>query len=505
LPSLQQFYNTHPVLETRKTKPIIKTIYFFNMKKTFTLFAVAALATSMSFAAERPNNPQNLPDGVVYMSYASLDTVNSTKDLYKFEGTNFTLSMESRAWRFDVPAANGWGDAINVKNNAQAIINIPDGVKVYRIDMIGYSQSTAGNWEYLAAWGTGDKACPEGGHSGSFEYVANTPWATKDNDIIQGLEYPISPAPFLDSTLVGVPAPFAKLDFGTDPYEGEFPVVFTGNNQLDVCYVIYTSRAAADAGYSVTYSAPAGEMSQEEVKQYVAYISYASLDTINSTKDLYKFTDHDWTLTMESRAWRFDVPAANGWGDAINIKNNAQAVINIPEGKQLFRIDMYGYSQSTAGNWEYLAAWGTGDKACPEGGHSGSFEYVANTPWATKDNEVIQSLEYPISPAPFLDSTLVGVPAPFAVIDFGEDPYEGEFPVVFTGNNQLDACFVCYFNREAANTGLVLTYEPKQEEEGISQVSMDQSAVIRRNIMGQTVGNDYRGIVIENGRKMMVK
>ena len=103
------------------------------------------------------------------------------------------MEMENRKWRFDVPCTNGFGDCINFKNNSLGIIKIPEGVQVFRIDMIGYSQSTAGNWEYLAAWGSGDKTTPEGGHSGEFEYVADVPWGTKDNDIIKSLEYPISP------------------------------------------------------------------------------------------------------------------------------------------------------------------------------------------------------------------------------------------------------------------------------------------------------------------------
>ena len=475
------------------------------MKRIFTFCAVAAMAIGLSNAQEQPVNPQNLPDGVVYISYSTMDTLASTQNLYAFTN-GWTMEMENRKWRFDVPCTNGFGDCINFKNNSLGIIKIPEGVQVFRIDMIGFSQSTAGNWEYLAAWGSGDKTTPEGGHSGEFEYVADVPWGTKDNDIIKSLEYPISPEPFIDSTFTGVPEPFAVLDFANDPYEGEFQFTFTGNNQLDVCFVVYTTRAAADAGYQVTYNEESTPgMSEEEILAQTVYLSYATLDTINSDYNTYRFTDHDWTLAMENRKWRFDVPAANGWPDPINIKNNAQATINIPEGKQLFRIDMYGFSQSTAGNWEYLAAWGIGDLVCPEGGHSGSFEYVANVPWATKDNDVIKSLEYPISPEPYLDSTLVGVPEPFAVLDFGNDPYEGEFPMVFTGNNQLDACFVCYFTREAADAGRKLTYTPSQEQ-GIETISIDkaESRVIY-NMQGMPVDPGYKGFAVVGGRKVLLK
>ena len=91
------------------------------------------------------------------------------------------------------------------------------------------------------------------------------------------------------------------------------------------------------------------------------------------------------------------------------------------------------------------------------------------------------------------------------MLDFGNDPYEGEFPMVFTGNNQLDACFVCYFTREAADAGRKLTYTPSQEQ-GIETISIDkaESRVIY-NLQGMPVDPSYKGFAVVGGRKVLLK
>ena len=234
---------------------------------------------------------------------------------------------------------------------------------------------------------------------------------------------------------------------------------------------------------------------QDTTPEGVVLIAQSTYDATTSDASLYKFTN-GWSMKMENRSWKL-VTAKNGWAEAINFKNGASGTIQIPDGQKLYRIDMLGFSQSDAGNWEYLAAYGVGEKTVE--GLDGSYEYVANTTFGQKDNDVIKSLEYPISAEAYLDS-LEGAPKPFAVLNFGNEPYEGDFKMVFTGNNQVDVCFICYTTAEAAAAGYEMYYS------GIQAVNNDarQSNEVY-NILGQRVGNDYKGIVIRNGRKYLVK
>ncbi|MGI6224493.1 MAG: hypothetical protein ACOYJG_12980 [Prevotella sp.] len=98
----------------------------------------------------------------VSLTYSNLDQENSTNDLYKFTGTDFTLTMQSRDFTKHQDLGD-FVDGINFKNNSVGTINIPTGVKVYRIEMAGFSQSTDGNWCYLAGWGEGDSIANDHG------------------------------------------------------------------------------------------------------------------------------------------------------------------------------------------------------------------------------------------------------------------------------------------------------------------------------------------------------
>lgn len=43
------------------------------------------------------------------------------------------------------------------------------------------------------------------------------------------------------------------------------------------------------------------------------------------------------------------------------------------------------------------------------------------------------------------------------------------------------------------------------ESSGIDEVSADDKPKVRYNLQGQPVGDDYRGIIIENGKKILVE
>ena len=40
---------------------------------------------------------------------------------------------------------------------------------------------------------------------------------------------------------------------------------------------------------------------------------------------------------------------------------------------------------------------------------------------------------------------------------------------------------------------------------GIEEISDDKAPKLRYNLQGQPVGDDYRGIVIENGKKVLIE
>lgn len=85
-----------------------------------------------------------------------------------------------------------------------------------------------------------------------------------------------------------------------------------------------------------------------------------------------------------------------------------------------------------------------------------------------------------------------------ASLDFGDMPYEGEFPFYGSGNNQYGLLFKIYTTREAADNAGTGT--------GINNIVADKAGNgIRYNIAGQRVDSNYKGIVIENGRKKIVK
>ena len=57
----------------------------------------------------------------------------------------------------------------------------------------------------------------------------------------------------------------------------------------------------------------------------------------------------------------------------------------------------------------------------------------------------------------------------------------------------------------AAPVAVSVTFN-KSTSTGVDNLNIDNSKTARRyNLMGQPVGDDYKGIVIENGKKILVK
>ncbi len=199
------------------------------MKKLFTLLASAMFALGLS------------AQGYVDLTTETYDESKSDDQTYYFQGTDITLSMGGRA--FKIVERQGWSLGINFKNKTKYTINLPAGVKVWRVEMSGYSQGD--NWEYLYGWGAGDQD--------GYEFADPIGKDEQDNMVIYTqAKYPIDPCE-VNPENEKVPTPhehvagytFATLDFLDEAYEGSFDFFFAGNNQLDVALRLYTDRDAA--------------------------------------------------------------------------------------------------------------------------------------------------------------------------------------------------------------------------------------------------------------------
>ena len=130
----------------------------------------------------------------------------------------------------------------------------------------------------------------------------------------------------------------------------------------------------------------------------------------------------------------------------LNFKNNTNQTLVIPEGTKVYKINFYGWSQGD--NWTYLYAYG------PE---TGAWEWTDPIGTGIKDNAVIiEQAKYPLDPCVVGEAYAATSPAYhnagycFASLDFSDEPYEGQFCFVFSGNNQERVWMEIYTTKEAA-------------------------------------------------------
>jgi hypothetical protein len=201
-----------------------------------------------------------------------------------------------------------------------------------------------------------------------------------------------------------------------------------------------------------------------------------NFDKVNSTNDLYQFTDaQGFTLTMNNRdtnktPCNWTDPNGNAYTDGINFKNNDPGTINIPEGYNVTKLEIGGCSQSDAGNLCYLYTVDKDDV-------NFFTEAIGQN---IKENSDIQSkATYPI----IADGT-----APlFATLDFSAAPATKSIKVVFSGNNQEDVWFKVYFNNggeEPADAKTVYSWtggEAGAIETGGKAVASDGESVNYKN------------------------
>ena len=177
----------------------------------------------------------------VFLHGENFDKELSTNDLYQFkDAQGFTLTMNNRdinrtPCNWTDSNGNAYTDGINFKNNDPGTINIPEGLKVTKLEIGGCSQSDAGNLCYLYSV---DKDGVNFFTDGIGQNV------TENSTIQSTATYPITP----DGT-----APlFATLDFSAAPATQSITVVFSGNNQEDVWFKVYYNNGSDEPVASQT-------------------------------------------------------------------------------------------------------------------------------------------------------------------------------------------------------------------------------------------------------------
>lgn len=203
-------------------------------------------------------------------------------------------------------------------------------------------------------------------------------------------------------------------------------------------------------------------------------------------------------------------------GKVLNFKNNAANKLIFPEGMKVYKINMYGWSSGD--NWTYLLAYGVGE--------NNGYEWVDPIGEKVMDNKkIIEEAKYPLDPCVVNAENAKDGYSPvyhnagycFASIDFGNDPYTDEFPLVFSGNNQERVWFVLYTSRADADNApaaeaVTLGKDKSQTiyidaaAASIQNISVTKNVnAATYNLAGQKVDENYKGIIIRNGKKMIQK
>lgn len=478
------------------------------MKKLITLLVMAVICLTASAQI-----PEKFTIGT---ETYNTEKGSDSKWVFTAGGVDVTIDVGNRKFG----PANEF-DGCNFKNTTKYALTLPEGMKVYRIQMIGYAQGT--NFSYLCAYGAGEK---EG-----YEWYEPLGNGVKRNSIIQSqCKYPIESVGFghddaqanaenKGQATDGSDDPsirkhtaaylFADIDFGNDPYTDEFPFYFAGNQQEYAKIILYTTRAAADAATTEISSAGGSDTGIE-----LSWDTMLKNETGDNTADQnnIKFLDANGNETgfiLQPTGGRAQaLTEREGCTKVLNFKNNTKQNLIIPEGTSVYKINFYGWSQGD--NWTYIYAYGVGDKD--------GWEWVDAIGNGEKDNnKIIENATYPIDPCVTTQDAPIYHNAGycFASIDFGNDPYTGEFPFQFSGNNQERAWIVVYTSKEAAAAApaaeaVKIGKENSQKNfitNGISTPSImkqNENAAIY-NMAGQRVDASYKGLVIKNGKKYIVK
>ena len=452
------------------------------MKKIFTFIAAALFAVGA-----------NAQTDVVKLNAETYDAAKSDNGTWYFTGTDITITPDGgRAAgpkyfpeKIDgesTTAETATYAALNVKKDSKQSIILPTGVKLYRIQITGFSQGD--NFDYLYAWGQGDAA-------DGYEWADPIGKGITDNSIINSqAQYPIDPCGWKGSRVPEstreVGYIIADIDFGNDPYEGSFSYFVSGNNQADLNYTLYLSREAADAA--------SGEV-QQEVWTVAggSNLLGANWDPADASNQMKSTDGINYTLVKEGVAmekgvtYEFKVVKGTAWGEEypssnyqltvdetatynVTIKFNATShdisVETEKTGEAVIGEKTYSVMGTINGNWDVDTEMTKGD----DGIYTAKFENVKAGTYKFK----------------------VRVNKDWAEAYPGSD-------YSFTVDNDGSTVTIT-FNPE--------TKEVKAEVSGSTGINVVKAAANNAaiyNLAGQKVANGFKGIVIMNGRKMIQK
>lgn len=480
------------------------------MKKLFTLVVMAIVCLTAS---------AQIPEKFV-IGAPTYNTEKSSDQtwVYTVDGVDVSVAVGGRAHRFDMFGEDKWNEGSNWKNNTKYTLALPEGMKVYRVQFYGCAAGT--NFSYLCGWGSGQ--AEEG-----FEWFEPLGAGVKRNSIIaQQCKYPVDCClSAINEAEAGeskgqleedyyakwsthpIGYCFADIDFANDPYTGDFSFRFSGNQQVYAKLVLYTTRAAAD---NATVEEPsAGGKDQGIELSWDTMLKNEAGDNTADQNNI-RFLDangNDTGFILQPAGGRAQaMTEREGCAKVLNVKNNTKQTLVIPEGTGIYKINFYGWSQGD--NWTYIYAYGIGE--------NDGWEFVDPIGNGIKDNTtIIETAKYPLDPCVTTQDAPVYHNAGycFASIDFGNDPYTGEFPFQFSGNNQERIWMVVYTSKEAAATA------PAAEDVKIGKENSQKNfltsgitapAVVKQienaaiyNLSGQRVDASYKGLVIKNGRKYL--
>ncbi len=488
------------------------------MKKFFTFVAAALMTMTVSAQVNSTR---------VELSPLYADADNSDNTTWRFVNTDITLTNNSSKSyssvdRFGDPTGTGDTCEISFLKMSKDVlfkINIPDGQVAVRIEFWGLSNSSAGNWAYLCYLANPALPTPIVSVDGGQTVDGITGRDIMDNEAIKALAYPFSPSPIQAET-----TPVAVIE---DPlgWYSELSFLYDGNNQVGANIVIYTVPEADLESYDPAKDQSIkGSLDQPGISGGInstrVELSPLYADADNSDNTTWRFVNTDIILTNNSSKSyssvdRFGDPTGTGDTCEISFLKMSKDVlfkINIPDGQVAVRIEFWGLSNSSAGNWAYLCYLANPALPTPIVSVDGGQTVDGITGRDIMDNGAIKALAYPFSPSPIQAET-----TPVAVI---EDPlgWYSELSFLYDGNNQVGANIVIYTVPEAD----LESYDPAKDQSIKNSLDQPESSSVIEienepamptidynapmyNILGQPVSKDYKGVIIQKGHKFILQ
>ncbi len=493
------------------------------MKKFFTLVAAAFMAIGMSAQVNSTRHE---------LSAMYLDAGNSDKTTWKFTNTNITISngnnKSTSAVGYSSPDASATSayQWLKVSKDVLFKIAIPEGEAAVRIEFWGASNSSAGNWAYLCYLNNAAVQEITGKPIISVEGGATVDGITgrdiMDNAEIQKLKYPYAP-----DAVKADAAPIAAIE-DKEGWYNELEFLFDGNNQVATNIVVYTVKdadlakynPASDASIKATLDMPAAPVASQRVELSPLYA-----DATNSDKTTWKFVGTGVNITNAKN---------KGYGSVENYKEAATSdstttafmkmskdvlfTLNIPADSAVVRIEFWGLSNSNAAlNWAYLCYLNNAAvqeiTGKPIVATEGGTEAEGITGRDIMDNELIKALPYPFSPY-----AKDAAAKPVAVIEDALGWF-GSLDFLFDGNNQVGTNIVVYMVHQNDLEGYKADSDPSIKNEldkpvvdggetGITNVVANKpfnANAPMYNMSGQIVNKNYKGLVIQNGKKFILR